>query len=388
MKIGLVLPNLPEYSETFFNSKIIGLQQKGFEIVLLVNSNSVPTDLNCKIIKAPNLSGNLFSKLIKSFFYLIQSFLFNFSSTKKLFILNQKDGFSLANNLKNCIINSHILAQKIDWLHFEFGTMALGRENVAIAIDAKMAVSFRGFDHYVYPKKHQNCYEFLFSKKVKYHVLSNAMKIDLEKNTKFTSEIIKITPAINSNFFSKIQINENNFLNIITVARLHPIKGLEFCLEAMNLLKKKGSKFHYTIVGDGIEKNNLLKLIEKFDLKNEVTLIGKLSPLEVKNQLQKSNLYLQYSNQEGFCNALLEAQATGLISIVSNADGLMENIVDLETGFVVPKKNPVLLADKIIEISNLRFEIKEQIAKNAIQRIKNEFEIEAQIEKFVDFYKN
>jgi glycosyltransferase involved in cell wall biosynthesis len=388
MKIGLVLPNLPEYSETFFNAKIIGLQQKGFEIVLLINSNSVQTDLKCKIINAPNLSGAVFSKSMKSFFYLIQSFLFNFASTKKLFILNQIDEFSLANNLKNCVINSHILNQKFDWLHFEFGTMALGRENVAKAIDAKMAVSFRGFDHYVYPEKHQNCYKYLFSKNVKYHVLSNAMKIDLEKNKNFTSEVIKITPAINSSFYKTIRINENDFLNITTVARLHPIKGLEYCIEAMKLLKKKDIKFHYTIVGDGIEKNNLLKLIEKLDLKNEVTLTGKFSPSEVKNQLEKSNLYLQYSNEEGFCNALLEAQATGLISIVSDADGLMENIVNLETGFIVPKKNPVLLADKIIETRKLSSDQKTQISKNAVQRVKNEFEIEVQIEKFVDFYKN
>jgi glycosyltransferase involved in cell wall biosynthesis len=388
MKIGLVLPNLPEYSETFFNSKIIGLQKKGFEVVLIVNSNSVKSGLKCKIVKAPNLTGNAFSKLINSFFYLFASFIFRFSVVKKLFILNRKDGFSIIKNLKNNVINYHILNQKLDWLHFGFGTMALERENIAEAIGAKMAVSFRGFDHYVYPEKNKNCYDYLFSKNVKYHVLSNAMKKDLEKNKNFRSEVIKITPALNSSFYGKTQINDKDFLNIITVARLHPIKGLEFCIESMFLLKEKGIKFHYTIVGDGIEKNNLLKLIEKLDLNIEISLTGKLSPIEVKNQLQQSNLYLQYSNEEGFCNALIEAQATGLISVVSDAEGLMENIVNFETGFVVPKKNPVLLANKIIETSKLTFEKKTQMSQNAIQRVKNEFEIEKQIEKFVDFYKN
>jgi glycosyltransferase involved in cell wall biosynthesis len=388
MKIGLVLPNLPEYSETFFNSKIIGLQKKGFQVVLIVNSNSVQSDLKCKIVKAPNLSGNAFLKLINSFFYLFISFVLNFSVARKLFILNRKDGFSFIKNLKNIVINSHILNQKLDWLHFGFGTMALGRENIAEAIGAKMAVSFRGFDHYVYPEKNKNCYDYLFSKNVKYHVLSNAMKKDLEKNKNFKSEVIKITPAINSSFYGKTQINDKDFLNIITVARLHPIKGLEFCIESMFLLKHKDINFHYTIVGDGIEKNNLLQLIEKLDLNIEITLTGKLSPIEVKNQLQQSNLYLQYSNEEGFCNALLEAQATGLISVVSDAEGLMENIVNFETGFVVPKKNPVLLANKIIETSKLTFKEKMQMSQNAIQRVKNEFEIEKQIEKFEEFYKN
>ena len=38
MKIGIVLSSIPAYSETFFNSKIKGLQKNGFEVVLFINS--------------------------------------------------------------------------------------------------------------------------------------------------------------------------------------------------------------------------------------------------------------------------------------------------------------------------------------------------------------
>ena len=37
MKIGIVLSSTPSYSETFFISKIKGLQKHGFEVVLFVN---------------------------------------------------------------------------------------------------------------------------------------------------------------------------------------------------------------------------------------------------------------------------------------------------------------------------------------------------------------
>lgn len=37
-RIGLVLPNHPSYSETFFISKIKGLQQKGMEVVMFTNA--------------------------------------------------------------------------------------------------------------------------------------------------------------------------------------------------------------------------------------------------------------------------------------------------------------------------------------------------------------
>ena len=201
MKIGIVLPNVPAYSETFFNNKIKGLQNHGYTILLLVNSNSDTTKTkNIKV--APDFSRNKIYNLFLSIKCFFQSILFNFSTTKKLFYLNKKDNFSIVDNLKNIISNSHILSQKVDWLHFGFGTMAIGRENVAQAIGAKMAVSFRGFDHYVYPIKHKNCYKKLFSKEVKYHVLSSGMKDSLVLQNVNSDKIIKITPAIDINLFN------------------------------------------------------------------------------------------------------------------------------------------------------------------------------------------
>ena len=48
MKIGLVLSSTPSYSETFFISKIKGLQKHGFEVVLFVNHTNNGFNL-CKV---------------------------------------------------------------------------------------------------------------------------------------------------------------------------------------------------------------------------------------------------------------------------------------------------------------------------------------------------
>ena len=65
---------------------------------------------------------------------------------------------------------------------------------------------------------------------------------------------------------------------------------------------------------------------------------------------------IQYSIEEGFCNAVLEAQSMGVLTIVSNASGLMENIIDGKTGWVVPKRKPNLLAKKIKQITSMKEE--------------------------------
>jgi glycosyltransferase involved in cell wall biosynthesis len=386
MKIGIVLPNVPAYSETFFNNKIKGLENYGYKTILFVNSNSGNSNFkNLKV--APNFSRNKIYNLFLSIKYFFQSILFHFPATKKLFLLNKKDNFSIIDNLKNIISNSHILSQKVDWLHFGYGTMAIGRENVAQAIGAKMAVSFRGFDHYVFPVKNKKCYDLLFSKNVKYHVLSSGMKDSLVLQKINSDKIIKITPAIDINLFDSKTTNTNTqTINLVTISRLHWIKGIEYTLEALSILKQNNINFHYTIIGDGIEKERLQFAVYQLGLIDNVTFAGKLSSVEIKTELEKSNLYIQYSIQEGFCNAVLEAQAMGKICIVSDAEGLSENVINNETGFVVEKRKPLHLANKIIEVLNMPEFDKNKISSQAIHRVKNQFNLENQIEQFITFY--
>lgn len=388
MKIGIVLPSVPGYSETFFTNKIKGLQAQGHEVILFVNANNAQSTLPCKIKTAPKLSGNFNSVFISSLWSLSKCLWLNFNGTAKLFREDKKDGVSFANCFRNIITSSHILCQKVDWLHFGFGTMALGRENLALAIGAQMAVSFRGFDHYVYPVKNKNCYQKLFQKEVKYHVLSEGMRMSLIGQGINHNKIKIITPAIDTDLFMKkpIETENNKIVQIITIARLHWIKGLEYTLEALKIIKERGVDFQYYIVGDGIEKERLTFAVHQLGLQENVIFLGKITPQEVKEAMEKASYYIQYSLQEGFCNAVLEAQAMGLVCIVSDAEGLSENVLDNETGFVVPKRNPELLASKIIEVLHISEPVKEALINKATIRIETNFTIEDQVKQFVDFY--
>jgi colanic acid/amylovoran biosynthesis glycosyltransferase len=389
IKIGLVLPSAPGYSETFFRSKINGLQENGATVTVFVaNATKSKEGLSCKIVYAPKLNGSKLFTSFTSFRTLLSAFAFNYAVSVRFVAMERKDGSSLNEGLKKLIINDFILRHKLDWLHFGFGTMALRRENVAQAIDAKMAVSFRGFDIGVYPLKHPNCYKKLFQKVDKIHVISNDISELLQKQGLENTEIItKITPAIDSLFFKNVHVRENPIINLLTVARLHWKKGIEYTLEALSILDKKEINFHYTVIGDGPERERLVFAAYQLGLEKKVTFVGQLAPDYVKAHLEKSSIYLQYSIQEGFCNAVLEAQAMGLLCIVSDAEGLSENILDDQTGWVVPKRNPQLFAKKIMEVVLLSKEQKTKISTNAVHRVKAAFNIEKQTQEFVDFYK-
>ena len=389
MKIGIVLSKTPAYSETFFTSKINGLSEQGYEVRLFVQQISKEFDLCPQHPALPIKIKNI----IKNIPYILSTMfklLVRIPTTLKYVRLQIKQKIPIIDQLKNVYLNAHILTQELDWLHFGFATLAIGKEQVSKTIGAKMGVSFRGFDMAIYPMKNPNCYNQLWKEVDKVHTISDdllelAYQQGLPKNIPFQ----KITPAINIEFFtSSIQKKapSNKTLNILTVARLHWKKGLRDTLIALHKLKEKGIDFQHTIIGDGEQYEELTYIIHQFQLQEQIFLLGKKTQAEIKSYMEMSNIYLQYSISEGFCNAVLEAQAMQLLCIVSDAEGLSENVLNEKSGWVVPKKNPVLLVEKIIEVANLSKSKKNKILTFARERIVKDFAIESQNKQFVEFY--
>jgi colanic acid/amylovoran biosynthesis glycosyltransferase len=276
----------------------------------------------------------------------------------------------------------------MDWLHFGFGTIVLDCQNVATAINSKMAVSFRGFDIGVYPIRHPNCYQKTWENVDKIHVISDDIaQLVIQQGFKNQAPMVKITPAIDTSYFLKgIQHKLYRPIKIITVARLHWKKGLHYTLEALALLKQVGINFEYSIIGAGPEEEALKFTVYQLGLQEQVVFLGKLDQESVKYQLSISHIYIQYSVQEGFCNAVLEAQAMNLLCVVSNAEGLTENVLDGQTGWVVDKRRPDLLAEKISAILDMNEDEQETIRRNARNRVMEEFNLQKQQKEFHQFY--
>ncbi len=76
----------------------------------------------------------------------------------------------------------------------------------------------------------------------------------------------------------------------------------------------------------------------------------------------------------------------GLLCVVSDAEGLSENVLNQKTGWVVPKRRPTLLAQQLIEIINLNHVEKENISKAARLRVSDTFNLETQNDAFISFY--
>ncbi|TXK71932.1 glycosyltransferase family 4 protein [Mesonia sp. HuA40] len=388
MKIVLVLSSPPGYSETFFRSKIKGLQAQGHELILVTGPSQRSFDL-CKHIKHPKRYQNVLLQL-GAMFWVLLGLLPYASKLYRYWQLERKQQTQPKRILEKIYLNARLLQSQADWLHFGFASIALDRELVAEAIGAKMAVSLRGYDIGVYPLKHPQAYDLLWQKvdklhSISRHLLKKAYALGLSKNIPFQI----ISPAVDVDKLPAVKnINWQGKIQLLSVARFNWIKGLDVLIETAYLLKQKGLNFHWKVIGGGTAAENeryAYHIYEK-QLKGFISLLGPQSHKQTLECMQNAYLYVQSSYTEGFCNALLEAQAMGKLCVAFNRGGIGENIQDAYTGWLVPEVNAQQLAAQIMQVCALPESQRQQIQQQAQQRVQSQFNLEQQQQAFQQFY--
>jgi colanic acid/amylovoran biosynthesis glycosyltransferase len=329
LKIGIVLSNPPKASETFLNTFITILKEK-HELILFVSRKTKNIDIKQKEYLKSNFKG------------LIQI-------PRVIILLTLNYGKFDKLRRKSCSFKQLIAdlsiwtTPNLDYLHFGFGNLVFGREYYGGVMDCKMTLSFRGSDINVFPIWHNKSYSTALELADKVQANSKELLVKL-KNYYSTvdSKGVIIHPGLQDTFrvgqeeIEKfVTIRERNTkIEIVSVGRLHWVKGYELALMALSLFKQNGTDFIYTIIGAGVEAEKLIYLIDSLGLKDSVKLVSQKSALAIREIMERSNLFLQTSWAEGFSNSTLEAQALGLPVVITPVSGMSTIVEHGETGFV------------------------------------------------------
>lgn len=120
----------------------------------------------------------------------------------------------------------------------------------------------------------------------------------------------------------------------ITVARLIPEKGIDRLIKAV---AKLSLPFHYDIIGEGAQRNELQNLIDQLQLQDKIFLKGEMTQPYL--HLQSADLFLMGSHYEGFPNVLLEAGSIGIPVVAFDVPGgIAEIITHGENGWLVKEE--------------------------------------------------
>lgn len=154
-----------------------------------------------------------------------------------------------------------------------------------------------------------------------------------------------------------------NGSRLVYLGRLSPVKGPEYLLEALKLMKDPPETL---IVGDGPEMEKLQRLAAGLP----VEFIGRVEPESTRDWLLKGSFLVLPSLSEGMPNAVLEAMSVGLPVIASRVGSVADIVKDGVTGFLVEPRNTAQLAEKISLLS-MDKKLRARMSKAALEEIKN-----------------
>ena len=150
-----------------------------------------------------------------------------------------------------------------------------------------------------------------------------------------------------ANRIDKIR-KRNNKIIIGTCAAVNvKYKGQEYVIKAISKLKKNGyDNIEYQLVGAGSPRR-LQQIAKNYNVLDNIMFLGSLPHSEVFTWMDNIDVYIQPSNQEGLCRALVEAMSRGLPCLASNAGG---NTELLNISYIFRKRKIKEICDKFVVI--------------------------------------
>lgn len=106
--------------------------------------------------------------------------------------------------------------------------------------------------------------------------------------------------------------------SILWVARLIDLKHPELSIKVAKRLKKEGYSFTLNMIGVGPLQGKVEALIKKYGLQNEVHLLGAMSPEQVREYMEQSEIFLFTSDQNEGWGAVLNESLNSACAVVAN----------------------------------------------------------------------
>lgn len=138
-----------------------------------------------------------------------------------------------------------------------------------------------------------------------------------------------------------------------TVARLAKEKNLDLLLSALRQYKDrmavKGKTFRHMIIGEGLERDHLIKRCRSLGLEEEIVFLGNVEHHAIKDHLSASDLFLFTSRSETQGIVVLEAMAVGTPVVAVAASGIRD-IVETGRNGILTMEDPGLFAQAMDEM--------------------------------------
>lgn len=210
---------------------------------------------------------------------------------------------------------------------------------------------------------------------------------------KTSKEILQIAPSahtevvyngFNPQIFNIVNREYGKRFHILCAGNLIELKRFCDVIEACAELERQGKKFSMELYGKGPLKEEIEQRIEELGLKERICLGGYVLPQKLAAAMKKADVFVMPSEYESFGCVYVEAMACGIPIIACRGQGIEEIIQDGVHGRLVSPRNPMEIAEVLIEMIDNR-EKYQQMAHSAFE-LSHQFTWKASAKKLVNIY--
>ena len=199
---------------------------------------------------------------------------------------------------------------------------------------------------------------FCLKKAMKIMVLSNYMKNTLQDLHGISANRIVVNPGgVDLHRFKPPQDRETlkdklgfpkGKVHLLTVRNLEPRMGLDNLLKCIQILNKHRTDIHLILGGEGIEKENLKRLVQEYGLVDAVTMAGFIPSDLLPQYYGASDFFILPSRKlEGFGLVTPESLACGTPVIGTPVGGTMEILSGFTPDFLFRDTSPEAMVQGI-----------------------------------------
>ena len=144
----------------------------------------------------------------------------------------------------------------------------------------------------------------------------------------------------------------------IMVGRLTQKKRPDLTLRAFAACIERGCNARMTIIGDGAMRASCDQVVAQAGIKDHVQWLGVQPNERVREELARSCVFVQHSatatdgDKEGWPVAVAEAAGTGLAVVSTRHAGIIDQIDEGETGYLVEEGDWEAMAERMITLAN------------------------------------
>lgn len=380
MKIAIVAGGVP--TTTFIDAQVNAMAEAGVDMIVIGKKSGTPhyhQNVRTLIIPKAMPAQLVFcaKQLIQCRFKYVPAIYRHTKSFKHFFY--------------DLLFYLPILNAKADKVHIQWATFLHNKELLLDLLGDKIVLSLRGSHINSTPLVNtavRDTYVKLFPRIKYFHAVSDAIAAEAMKYGANAGAIETIYSFVNDGLLQK-EIKPKTgqrTLKIISIGRFYWMKGYEYALDAMAMLKAKGVPFHYTLVAQGDVPDNIRFQVKDLGLDEHLTIINGAGHDEVFRLVEENDVLLLPSIQEGLPNVVLESMAVDTPVIATDCSGISEVITDKVSGFIVNRRDAVAMAEAISTFSRLTDEERFKMALAAKERIKAYHRKDIFIQKMMQLY--